>query len=265
MVDRFFLTISRSIENTQPGDRRSRKNGRSRYQSRNKFLSAIMVPNTTNTQARQADFRTGVSIGACPSSWARATLPCAIFAIALTAGAARAHATEVIEQAVNPKLSRAAARSIVWNDVKKLVRFAQQPAKASIIELSRQFGFNYTVDECYAVEFATDWCRYRARYPSKPAAGLSSIGFGKDKRSRQPSASMSLNVLDPRVCITAAEVEKVLGPGEWFATPFPHLPPGEPLPPLERLFAYRAIPGGGSLDVEVAYTGACMSSMEVRF
>lgn len=224
-----------------------------------------MAQNTNVTQARQANFRTGDSIGAYAPSTTCATLPPVLIAIALTAGAARAHATEVIEPAVNPKLSRAAARSIVWNDLKKLVRFAQQPGKASIIELSRQFGFNYTLDECYAVEFATDWCTYQARYRSTPAAGLFSIGFGRDKRSRQPTASMSLVVLAPRVCITPAEIEKTLGRGELYATPIPQLIPGEPLPPAVRLLGYSAIPGGDALSVSAAYAGSCLSRVRIDF
>jgi hypothetical protein len=187
-----------------------------------------------------------------------------LFSMALTACAASAHATEVIERAVNPKFSKASARTSAWNDLKKLVRFAQQPAKASIMELSRQFGFNYTVGECHPVESSEDWCEYQARYPRKPVTRLAMIGFGTNQRTRQPMARMSLQILDPRVCFTPAEMETVLGPGELYATPVPLLMPGQSLPPFVRVFDYSAIPRGGVLGVNVEYAGRCAKHVNIN-
>jgi hypothetical protein len=188
-----------------------------------------------------------------------------LLAIALTACAVSARAADVPERVANPKLSQAAARASALKDLKKLVRFAQRPADTSIVALSRQFGFTYTVDECHPTEDADDWCWYEARYSRPPAAGLSSVGFGTDKRSGQPTARLLLDVIDPRVCLSPVEVEKVLGPGKHFATPIPHLAPGQPLPPIKRGFVYRAIPGGGALSVDAHYSGPCLSLVLIDF
>lgn len=191
--------------------------------------------------------------------------PLLLLAVALAICAATAHAADVNHSSVKPKLSPAAARTIAMKDLKKLLQFARRPDRASIVELSRQFGFNYKVEVCHAVESADDWCWYDTHYARVPAASIQSAGFGTHKRTRLPTARIWLQVLDKRVCFSAAELEELFGPGEHFATPIPILSPGDPVPTLERFLIYRSVPGGGAFALEAAYRGPCMSSVEIRF
>lgn len=161
--------------------------------------------------------------------------------------------------------SPAMARADALSDLAKLVKFARQPATASIATLSRQFEFNYAIRECEKTSKADDWCDYGLSYSRARPAGIDGASFGHDRTSGLPIGVISWGVLDRRLCLRRADIEKMFGPGKSMPDPMPFLVPGEKVPPPLTLFGHAIGAGANVPSASALYSGECLSVLRIIF
>lgn len=162
--------------------------------------------------------------------------------------------------------ARTAAHVNVLSELKKLAQITHRPAAVSITDLSRQFAFNYRVGPCEKVETSDDWCRYVPQYHGQRPAEFNLIVIGRDRRTGLPVGKLSWEVVDPRVCVRADEVQPLLGAGErdWgIIREYFGSTPEKPLPVITD-YVHRAIPGG-VVNARTAFKNQCLLSVDINF